>query len=137
MRATAASANRRRETGRRDMRDNIEPVGTRPRDDRLRLGSPKAPVGILLEGLRASDLQSVRALLELCASSGATCVIDNADELALVKEGVELFDADGRAYLDFTSGIAVNALGYADPGLEAAMHEAMRASFGGRSTTHY
>ena len=40
--------------------------------------------------------------------------------------GVELFDADGRAYLDFTSGIAVNALGYADPGLEAAMHEAMR-----------
>ena len=40
--------------------------------------------------------------------------------------GVELFDADGKAYLDFTSGIAVNALGYADPGLEAAMHDAMR-----------
>src|SRR5688500_1167428 len=40
--------------------------------------------------------------------------------------GVELFDVDGKAYLDFTSGIAVNALGYADPGLEAAMHNAMR-----------
>ena len=40
--------------------------------------------------------------------------------------GVELFDADGKAYLDFASGIAVNALGYADPGLEAAMHDAMR-----------
>jgi acetylornithine/N-succinyldiaminopimelate aminotransferase len=40
-------------------------------------------------------------------------------------EGVELFDADGRAYLDFTSGIAVNALGYADDGLRDAMHAAV------------
>ena len=39
-------------------------------------------------------------------------------------EGVELFDAEGRAYLDFTSGIAVNALGYADPGLRDAMRAA-------------
>src|SRR5574338_527635 len=39
-------------------------------------------------------------------------------------EGVELFDADGRAYLDFTSGIAVNALGYGDAGLREAMHAA-------------
>ena len=39
-------------------------------------------------------------------------------------EGVELFDADGRAYLDFTSGIAVNALGYGDPGLREAIHAA-------------
>jgi predicted acetylornithine/succinylornithine family transaminase len=39
-------------------------------------------------------------------------------------EGVTLFDADGRAYLDFTSGIAVNALGYGDPGLQAALHRA-------------
>lgn len=38
--------------------------------------------------------------------------------------GVELFDSEGRAYLDFTSGIAVNALGYGDPGLTAAMHAA-------------
>ena len=29
-------------------------------------------------------------------------------------EGVRLFDAEGRDYVDFTSGIAVNALGYAD-----------------------
>jgi predicted acetylornithine/succinylornithine family transaminase len=40
-------------------------------------------------------------------------------------EGVRLFDADGRAYLDFTSGIAVNALGYGDPGLADAMREAI------------
>ena len=39
-------------------------------------------------------------------------------------EGVELFDAEGRAYLDFTSGIAVNALGYGDPGLRDAMRAA-------------
>jgi len=40
-------------------------------------------------------------------------------------EGVELFDADGRAYLDFTSGIGVNALGYGDAGIAAAMQQAM------------
>jgi acetylornithine/N-succinyldiaminopimelate aminotransferase len=40
-------------------------------------------------------------------------------------EGVELFDADGNAYLDFVSGIAVNALGYNDAGIAAAMQEAM------------
>ena len=39
-------------------------------------------------------------------------------------EGVELFDADGRAYLDFTAGIAVNALGYGDEGLRDALHAA-------------
>jgi acetylornithine/N-succinyldiaminopimelate aminotransferase len=39
--------------------------------------------------------------------------------------GVELFDAAGRAYLDFASGIAVNALGYADGGMEQAMKDAM------------
>ncbi|MEA3246655.1 MAG: acetylornithine transaminase [Gemmatimonadota bacterium] len=42
--------------------------------------------------------------------------------------GVELFDADGKAYLDFVAGIAVNALGYGDAGLERAMHEAVDAS---------
>jgi predicted acetylornithine/succinylornithine family transaminase len=39
-------------------------------------------------------------------------------------EGVELIDADGKRYLDFTSGIAVNALGYGDPGLQEAMRNA-------------
>ncbi len=42
--------------------------------------------------------------------------------------GVELFDADGKAYLDFVAGIAVNALGYGDEGLERAMREAIEAS---------
>ena len=42
--------------------------------------------------------------------------------------GVELFDADGRAYLDFVAGIAVNALGYGDAGLEQAMRDATEGS---------
>ena len=39
-------------------------------------------------------------------------------------DGVYLVDADGKRYLDFVSGIAVNALGYGDPGLRAALHAA-------------
>jgi acetylornithine/N-succinyldiaminopimelate aminotransferase len=39
-------------------------------------------------------------------------------------EGAYLIDANGKRYLDFVSGIAVNALGYADPGLRAALHSA-------------
>ncbi len=38
--------------------------------------------------------------------------------------GVELFDDEGNAYLDFTSGIAVNALGYGDEGFREVMHAA-------------
>ncbi|HEY7394487.1 MAG TPA: acetylornithine transaminase [Gemmatimonadaceae bacterium] len=39
-------------------------------------------------------------------------------------EGVYLIDDNGKRYLDFVSGIAVNALGYGDPGLRAALHAA-------------
>jgi predicted acetylornithine/succinylornithine family transaminase len=39
-------------------------------------------------------------------------------------DGVYLVDASGKRYLDFVSGIAVNALGYGDPGLRAALHAA-------------
>lgn len=40
-------------------------------------------------------------------------------------EGVRVYDAEGRAWLDFAAGIAVNALGYNDAGVKRAMHEAM------------
>ncbi|HMF87840.1 MAG TPA: acetylornithine transaminase [Gemmatimonadaceae bacterium] len=40
-------------------------------------------------------------------------------------EGVELIDADGKRYLDFASGIAVNALGYGDAGVARAITEAL------------
>ena len=39
-------------------------------------------------------------------------------------EGVYLVDSTGKRYLDFVSGIAVNALGYGDPGLVGAMKAA-------------
>ncbi len=38
-------------------------------------------------------------------------------------EGAWLFTADGERYLDFTSGVAVNALGHAHPTLVAALTE--------------
>jgi predicted acetylornithine/succinylornithine family transaminase len=41
--------------------------------------------------------------------------------------GCELFDSDGRAYLDFTSGIAVTALGYNDAGVNNAIIEATQS----------
>lgn len=40
--------------------------------------------------------------------------------------GVELFDEDGKAYLDFASGIAVNSLGYADAGIRRTMEHALQ-----------
>ncbi|HJQ11666.1 MAG TPA: acetylornithine transaminase [Gemmatimonadaceae bacterium] len=40
-------------------------------------------------------------------------------------EGVELIDADGKRYLDFASGIAVNALGYGDAGIAATISDAL------------
>lgn len=40
-------------------------------------------------------------------------------------EGVELVDVEGRRYLDLTSGIAVNALGYGDAGLREAIVAAL------------
>jgi acetylornithine/N-succinyldiaminopimelate aminotransferase len=40
-------------------------------------------------------------------------------------EGVELIDANGKRYLDFASGIAVNPLGYGDPGIARVISEAL------------
>lgn len=42
-------------------------------------------------------------------------------------EGMRLFGADGRSYLDFTSGIGVNALGYADAGIANAARGALES----------
>jgi predicted acetylornithine/succinylornithine family transaminase len=40
-------------------------------------------------------------------------------------EGVELIDANGKRYLDFASGIAVNPLGYGDPGIARVISDAL------------
>lgn len=42
-------------------------------------------------------------------------------------EGVELIDDNGKRYLDFVSGIGVNALGYGDSELEAALANALKS----------
>ena len=42
-------------------------------------------------------------------------------------EGVRVFDANGRSYLDFTSGIGVNALGYNDAGIANAIRGALES----------
>ncbi len=39
-------------------------------------------------------------------------------------EGCTLYDTEGKAYLDCVAGIAVNVLGYNDPGINQAIHEA-------------
>ncbi|MGB1289133.1 MAG: aminotransferase class III-fold pyridoxal phosphate-dependent enzyme, partial [Aggregatilineales bacterium] len=38
-------------------------------------------------------------------------------------EGMTLYDTDGNHYTDWVSGIAVNALGYNDAGIAAAMQQ--------------
>ncbi|HEY9429078.1 MAG TPA: acetylornithine/succinylornithine family transaminase [Gemmatimonadaceae bacterium] len=70
---------------------------------------------------------------------GTTPGADAADDSALLGvyrqppmtivrgDGVELYDAEGRSYIDFTSGIGVNALGYGDAGIEQAMRDAMES----------
>jgi predicted acetylornithine/succinylornithine family transaminase len=40
-------------------------------------------------------------------------------------EGVELIDSDGKRYLDFASGIAVNSLGYGDAGIAQVISDAL------------
>jgi predicted acetylornithine/succinylornithine family transaminase len=42
-------------------------------------------------------------------------------------DGVYLYDATGKAYLDFASGIAVNALGYNDTGIARAIQDALHS----------
>src|SRR4028119_481264 len=38
-------------------------------------------------------------------------------------KGCEVWDTEGRRYLDFVAGVAVNALGHADPTTVAAIQE--------------
>jgi predicted acetylornithine/succinylornithine family transaminase len=64
----------------------------------------------------AADTQS--ALLGVYKPAGPSFVAG---------EGCWLTGDDGRRYLDFTSGIAVNALGYGDPDVAAAIRGAMDA----------
>ena len=62
------------------------------------------------------------------AESSALLGVYRQPPMTIVRgQGVELFDSEGNAYLDFTSGIGVNAFGYGDAGIEQAMREAMES----------
>ena len=72
-------------------------------------------------------------------ASGVAPGADAADDSALLGvyrqppmtivrgDGAVLYDAEGKSYVDFTSGIGVNALGYGDAGIEQAMRDAMES----------
>lgn len=59
------------------------------------------------------------------ASASLLGVYRPAEPVFVAGEGSSLITEDGERYLDFTSGIAVNALGYGDEDLSAAIREAL------------
>ncbi|HUF26648.1 MAG TPA: acetylornithine transaminase [Gemmatimonadaceae bacterium] len=61
-------------------------------------------------------------------ADGALLPVYRRQPIEIVRgDGVELIDVDGKRYLDFTSGIAVNALGYGDEGVQQTMRDAMES----------
>lgn len=46
-------------------------------------------------------------------------------------EGCYLWDVENRKYLDWTSGIAVNALGHCDPGMSKLMAQQVLSVYSG------
>ena len=71
----------------------------------LSKGKPKAKAP--MPSLEVQELESVYLL--------GTYAGARPKGIAFVKgEGCKLFDAEGKEYLDFTSGIAVNCLGHSD-----------------------
>lgn len=65
------------------------------------------------------DAQKIR---ELDAAYGFA-VYARQEPVFVRGEGAYVWDSEGKKYLDFLSGIAVNALGHAHPALVAAIHE--------------
>ena len=62
--------------------------------------------------------------MEEIIKQGQQVFIHNYKQLPIVikrGEGVYLYDQEGKAYLDFVAGIAVNALGYSHEGLKQAL----------------
>jgi predicted acetylornithine/succinylornithine family transaminase len=76
--------------------------------------------------LPTTDLETVTAAVSPSAPTESALLgnYKRAPSALVDGNGVYLTDATGKRYLDFVSGIAVNALGYGDPGLRAALHDA-------------
>jgi len=84
-----------------------------------------APTLNSLSGHTLSDTQPASAGLPVAFESAILGTYKRAPVEFVRGSGVHLYDAEGKAYLDFVSGIAVNALGYDDARLKAAMHDAV------------
>jgi predicted acetylornithine/succinylornithine family transaminase len=76
------------------------------------------------QAIPATDLQPASAGQPVTFDSAILGTYKRAPVEFVRGSGVRLFDAEGKSYLDFVSGIAVNALGYGDAGLAQAMHAA-------------
>ncbi len=61
----------------------------------------------------------------LPATTALLAVYCPATPLFVAGSGCTLIDEEGKAYLDFTSGIGVNAFGYGDAGIAAALSTAL------------
>jgi len=81
--------------------------------------------GLALPVLSGSSSPAAAASVTPAASDAALLGVYARAPITVVGgQGSELIDDAGRRYLDFTSGISVNALGYGDAGLRAALHAA-------------
>lgn len=69
---------------------------------------------------------AVHALQEETAEKEKSLLVQTYDRLPVLLdhgEGVYLYDSEGRRYLDFLSGIGVNALGHAHPEIRRTIEE--------------
>ena len=86
-----------------------------------------APLRSELSGKRAGELVDKKGLIEPSTAHGpSTAVLPTYARQDLVfarGDGSWLTATDGARYLDFASGVAVNALGHAHPHLVAALQE--------------
>jgi predicted acetylornithine/succinylornithine family transaminase len=85
----------------------------------------------LLSSPRAAEPSSSPAVARAQAGSALLGVYRPAEPLFVSAAGCRLYDEHGTAYLDFASGIGVNALGYGDEGIAAAARAAL-----GRGLVH-
>ena len=72
-----------------------------------------------------SSLSTQRQVQALLADHGSYVLNTYARAPFILShgKGMYLFDTQSRQYLDFTAGVAVNALGHADPGVSKVLEE--------------
>jgi acetylornithine/N-succinyldiaminopimelate aminotransferase len=74
----------------------------------------------------STAVQHASSALQQVVAKEAQYLLPTYDRLPILVErgeGVYLYDSEGRRYLDFLSGIGVNALGYGHPAIERSIAE--------------